>query len=299
MKGKKDMQLSTAINLFVCTPDGTYEPYRQELRRYASLGFNRLDAIFCAAAQDGSPLDQPDWLDWVQAVHAEAVRLGLSFDQLHLPFYNFCHPQTGIDSHCEDKIRRSIQCAAILGAPWAVLHPATAIGESLVPTFSLRRNLDYFRPHLAWAASCGVGICIENMPDIQLPGCRRRYCATVEELCVLVDTLAAEFANVGICWDFGHANLTYADQVPALAYLGQRLKVTHVHDNRGSGDEHLPPYLGTIKWASIMPALTSLGYTGDFSFEIRRFDTAVPAELQDSLWRHVRAMGEYLLSLAG
>ncbi len=98
-------------------------------------------------------------------------------------------------------------------------------------------------------------------------GFKRSYCATVEELADLVDTLHKTYDNVGICWDFGHANLVYSNQVPCLNYLASRIKVTHVHDNMGLEDEHRAPFLGNVKWDKIMPALAHCGYEGNFSFE--------------------------------
>ena len=129
-----------------------------------------------------------------------------------------------------------------------------------------------------------MGICIENMADFPGQGYKRSYCAEVEQLCDLVDTLAERHENVGICWDFGHANLVYKDQTSCLRYMGQRLKVTHVHDNRGEFDEHRLPYLGNVNW--------------EFSFEVVRMGTHVPEYLRDSLWIHLRKVGEYLISLA-
>ena len=140
---------------------------------------------------------------------------------------------------------------------------------------------------------------IENMADFPGQGYKRSYCAQVEELCELVDTLGNQYSNVGVCWDFGHANLVYGDQVPCLRYLSHRLKVTHVHDNRGEFDEHRPPYLGNVNWEAIMPTLKEIGYQGDFSFEVIRMGPHVPEYLRDSLWVHLRKVGEYLISLAG
>lgn len=85
-----------------------------------------------------------------------------------------------------------------------------------------------------------------------------------EELADLVDTLHKTYDNVGICWDFGHANLVYSNQVPCLNYLGSRIKVTHVHDNMGLEDEHRAPFLGNVKWDKIMPALAALWLWGQF-----------------------------------
>lgn len=291
------MELSTTINFFIYPDDGSFSAYKDDLRRYASLGFKKLDAIFCSAAAQDSPLRKENWMDWAHAMREEADRLGISFAQTHVPFYNFCHPETGINEDTEDIVRKTIVCTGILGAYWTVAHPATAFGECFMVSESKKRNIEYFSGHLALAKENNVGICIENMADFPGQGYKRSYCAAVEELCDLVDTLNGSFDNVGICWDFGHANLVYRDQVPCLTLIGDRLKVTHVHDNRGENDDHLTPYLGNVNWEAIMPALRKIGYQGDFSFEIRRMTAPVPDELKDSMWLHAKKIGEYLMSL--
>jgi L-ribulose-5-phosphate 3-epimerase len=292
------MKLSTAINFFIHPANESFEVYRQDLRRFASFGFTRLNALFCAAGEVNSPLQRPDWQDWAKVIREESDALGIRFDQLHLPFYNFCSPFSGVNDGLETAIRKSVMCASILNAPWVVAHPATAVSESLIATESLNRNLAYFEPHLVFAASHGVGICLENMCDKLFLGLRRSYCTTVEELCILVDTLAQNHSNIGVCWDFGHANLTYTKQAPCLEYLGRRLKVTHAHDNRGHGDDHLPPLLGTIEWPPIMSALSRIGYDGDFSLEVRRPASYVPMSIRESMLGHLKLVGDFLLTMA-
>lgn len=298
-KGKKSMRLSTTINFFIYDDDGSYEAYKKDLRHYAELGFRNLDCIFCSATEPNSPLRTPHWEDWAKAIREEADRLGVTFVQTHVPFYNFCHPVTGVNKDTEDIVRKSIVCTEILGAKWTVSHPGTDFAASL-HSVNLEKNKEYFARHLALAEKHGVGLCIENMADFPGQGFKRSYCATVEDLAELVDLLGERFSNVGICWDFGHANLVYRDQVPCLKYLGKRIKVTHVHDNSGTNDEHRFPYLGNVNWEAIMPTLTEIGYEGDFSFEVKRIGlgTHLPEEIKDSMWLHMKRTGEYLLTLA-
>lgn len=290
------MRLSTTINFFIYEDEGNYQSYFKDLKRYADLGFHCLDAIFCSADAPFSPLRKDNWMEWAQAIRSEADRLGITFVQTHVPFYNFCDPVTGINPDTEDIIRKSIVCTKILGAYWTVAHPGTDYGSALMED-SRKKNLEYFSGHLAFAKEHGVGICIENMADFPGRGFVRHYCGVMEELADLTETLKQTYDNVGICWDFGHANLMYKDQVPCLNYLGDRIKVTHVHDNYGIEDEHRAPFRGNINWAAIMQTLKTSGYQGDFSFEVKRMGNHVPDEVQNSLWRHLNVVGNYLLSL--
>lgn len=290
------MRLSTTINFFIYDDDGSYNTYKKDLQHYAELGFRNLDAIFCSATEKNSPLRTDKWEDWANAIREEAERLGIVFVQTHVPFYNFCDPVTGINEDTEDIVRKAITCTRILGAPWTVSHPGTDFSSSLVEA-SFKKNKEYFSRHLELAGKEGVGICIENMADFPGQGFKRSYCAVVEELACLTDALKEAYQNVGICWDFGHANLVYQDQVPCLKYLGNRIRVTHVHDNFGQNDEHRVPYLGNVNWEAIMPVLREINYQGDFSFEVKRMANHVPEALKDSMWAHMKTVGEYLLTL--
>ena len=148
------MRLSTTVNFFIYEDDGSYNAYREDLRHYAALGFRNLDAIFCSAANPSSPLRTDRWQDWAKAMRQEAEDLGITFVQAHMPYYNFCHPATGIIEDTEEIARRSIVCAQILGAKWTVSHPATDFAASMTES-SRRKNVEYFSRHLEFAEKYG------------------------------------------------------------------------------------------------------------------------------------------------
>ena len=76
------------------------------------------------------------------------------------------------------------------------------------------------------------------------------------------------------CLDVGHAHLDQRTDGARqyLAVLGDRLALTHVHDNHGgpgeAGDEHLPFGQGTIDLARVVAALKARGYEGPATLEI-------------------------------
>ena len=104
---------------------------------------------------------------------------------------------------------------------------------------------------------------------------------------------------VGACWDFGHGNRCFVDQTAQIRTVGHRLRATHVDDNMGLGKEdlHTVPFLGTVKWAKIMPLLTEIGYDGCFNYELsvcRR----MPECMIEPTVKYVYELGRYLLTLA-
>ena len=292
------MRLSTTVNFFFPPYNESLEACIEEMKRYKALGFDNLDAIFCSAHAPDSFLREPDWQDRMQVLADAAKEIGITFVQSHVPFYNFYTMPAALPDDVEEMVDRSIISAGILGAPWTVAHPATALGASLPFAKSKEINLDYFSRRLEVCAKHNVGLALENMADFEGGGRNRWYCAQVEQLCDLIDTLDQNSGLVGACWDFGHANLVYADQTECLKTLGDRLKVTHVHDNAGRRDDHLSPFRGTVNWFDVMRTLAEMNYQHDFSFEVKRIVTpGVPEALKSSLWRHLKVVGDYLIRL--
>ena len=76
-----------------------------------------------------------------------------------------------------------------------------------------------------------------------------------------------EGMDVGVCLDYGHANLM-GDVGEAIETLSGHLWTTHVHDNDGKKDEHLVPYAGRIDWDAAMMATQKIGYDGVLMFEV-------------------------------
>ncbi len=81
--------------------------------------------------------------------------------------------------------------------------------------------------------------------------------------------------NASICLDYGHGHLTgeLADVIESVA---GHLATTHVHDNDGRRDAHLPPYAGTINWDAAMMETQKIGYEGAYIFELAPTSDPVP-----------------------
>jgi sugar phosphate isomerase/epimerase len=78
---------------------------------------------------------------------------------------------------------------------------------------------------------------------------------------------------VHACWDTGHANMM-GSQYDEIVTLGADLRAVHYNDNRGNGDQHMMPFLGTINHDEILTALKDIGYEGYFTLEC---DHTLPA----------------------
>ena len=115
-----------------------------------------------------------------------------------------------------------------------------------------RRSIEELQ---AVAQPLGVQIAVEVIPN------------ELSRAGSIVDFVERDLEGVGICLDFGHAHLD-GDVVDAVETVSEYLIATHVHDNRGRGDDHLLPFDGTIDWPGVLTAVQKVGYDAPFIFEI-------------------------------
>lgn len=108
----------------------------------------------------------------------------------------------------------------------------------------------------AAAATHGVRVALENIPAAL---------STPESIASIIEDLG--LPNVGACLDAGHAHLM-AGVPDAIEVFGDMLVATHIHDNHGTRDDHLPPYEGSIAWPTACGALQKVGYGGVLMLEV-------------------------------
>lgn len=294
------MRLSTSTNLIAFRPDWvSYVPILDSMRRLKKVGFDAVDLNISDAGKSFFRLADDDWREWIDDIIALSKELDLPITQSHAPFYNAIEPESPKAAVWEPMIKRAIEASGKIGIPWVVMHPGTYPDDSYEFKESKRRNYEYFMPYLELAAKYGCGIAIENMADNIIRTYLRPsavYCSRHVDLVDLVDSFHTD--NVGICWDFGHAQLMGLDQREALRYMGKRLKATHVADNSGYNDDHIMPFQGTVDWRKILPVLSEIGYEGDLTFEIHNSTSRLPDNLLDETALLAEKVGRYLLDLA-
>ena len=181
-------------------------------------------------------------------------------------------------------------------------------------------NLQLFQEFLETAERHKVGIAIENNTAFPFYA-GERFEAATDNLLTLVDRLNSKY--VGVCWDFGHANINcvlqgaehLAHQSEQLKQVGDRLKATHVHDNNAkmvginagikmnhekvsmtlAFDEHIQPYMGTIDWNDVVRGLDAINYDHYFTFEAHRAINSLPDEIADSAMAQLFRVGEGII----
>ena len=159
-----------------------------------------------------------------------------------------------------DDIRRCVDWLALAGGRCLVVHPGglSEPNEARLRRDALLLSLSSLANH---AEGTGVVLCVENMPPGVHPGSR------MAELAAVVDQV--DRREVGLALDTGHANLvSSAGEETRKATRG--LMTTHVHDNDGRRDVHLPPGGGTVDWSDWVAALDEVRYDGPVMLECIR-----------------------------
>lgn len=261
-----------------------------------NAGFAGMDINLHGAIVPGRYLAGDEWKEGIEAVAETAQRLGMCLDQSHLPFYNFADPACPDLEEKNRMFARMIEASGILGVKWAVFHPGNAVDSVLGVKESKRRTIEFLKPYMELAEKNQVGIAIENLFVPRKLKKAYRYCSWAEEVCDLVDSIPG---NVGVCWDFGHANLLGDDQAESLKLVGKRLKVIHVHDNDGKRDDHQVPftYCCNVDWEGILPVLKRIGYEGNFNFEI--INPKMLAGAAEGFGIYLRQLGMEMIRMTG
>ena len=149
--------------------------------------------------------------------------------------------------------------AQLLGVDIIVIHSGGNKDRLHIPPIKQRRlasNLECLGPLADKAGSIGAKIAVENGTTW----------GDWDFIIEMVKGMANP--NVGLNIDTGHAAL--GDMVPTAAIMkaGEDIITTHLQDNHGKVDDHLPPGLGDIEWPRIFDALKGVGYDGVYMVEI-------------------------------
>ena len=173
-----------------------------------------------------------------------------------------------------------IAFTAALGGDVVVLHPPDVEAGDLEA--ATERMVAACRELAPIAAGHGVRLAIENI----WPAERNR---------LVISRLLAELPAtlLGFCLDAGHANVA-GDLDWLIEHAFDRLLAVHLHDNDGSGDQHLLPGDGTVNWNKVASALRAAGYDKVRNLELSmsaRYGADEPAFLAEAMVRAERYLG--------
>lgn len=239
-------------------------------------------------ALDYTPaVDKDNWKDEMREKLDIFKSFGLRVHQTHAPFNRY--GKWG-DRHrlC---VERALEATAETGAEFMVCHGDEFDYSNLEYSYdaALQYNHDYFLPFVETAEKAGVNLAFENL--FCEPDHSPRFCSETEELIPLIKSFNS--SAVSCCWDFGHGHVSFKDKLPLkIAEAAELITCTHIHDNNGHSDEHLPPFFERIDWAACMKVLKGAGYSGTLSYEL--VHGAIPPSMMSDFVSMLKNTGKEL-----
>ncbi len=240
----------------------------EAIGRLADSGFDAMDlGIFWHEHPTGKFWGD-DYLDYAKQLAEAANKAGIVYSQAHAPIFSMLDPAK---AKMYDLTLRSFEVAQIVGAPYVVVHPQF-LPDTLYDRnhdAQLKYNLEFYGKMLELSAKTGVKIALENMFsfDPEKNALCPTYFSTAEDILELLDYTDGKEQFV-VCLDTGHANIAGIDSISDfIRKLDKNLKLLHLHDNFGTGDDHMPPFHGNIDWKDTIHALREVDYDGVLSLE--------------------------------
>ena len=291
----------------IATTTGDFAQFCQtdeeRIRELHNAGFRYIDFSMYSFTED-SPLMGENWKAEAEKLLALADSLGMKFVQAHSQGGN---PLSKDKAHVDFLLRatlRSIEICEVLGISHTVAH--AGVDKTLMKEEWFAANKSFYEKLFTTMEKCGVMVLCENSTAKNMGGVYGKggayYINTGKDMREFIDYV--NHPLFGGCWDTGHANCE-GSQYDEILALGDKLTAIHYNDNRGGGDEHVAPVLGTLNHDEVISALIDSGFKGYFTLECdsslrsydcwqgvrRRFDTFDKLrEPQLFMQRHIEKM---------
>ncbi|MBO4217240.1 MAG: sugar phosphate isomerase/epimerase [Clostridia bacterium] len=221
---------------------------------------------------------------------------GLAAGQAHAPFPTYLPGDDRSNEILIDVMKRSIEAAAILKAPYLVIHPRfnTTFDKRFTPEEEYEVNRKFYLALADTLRGSGVTCCLENMWTCASPW-RKIYadvCGDPSDTAEMIDKLNAEAGEdlFGYCYDVGHSLICGLDPYRFMLKLGKRIKVFHIHDVDGVHDSHLLPFLGVGEWRTFARGVAAIGYDYSLNLEAGNFYNLCGEECYPEAFAMMRAV---------
>lgn len=262
----------------------------------SDAGFTALDFSFFSPTYHDESSDKAR-LPYYHELKKRANDKGIVFNQAHAPFHS-----SSLDPEATERrfgeITVAMRNAAALGIKNIVVHPCQHLvyEEDGNPEKLFEINLAFYGRLQSYCEEYGIKVAVENMWQNTKGGLiNHSTCSRPAEFIKYVDSLDRRYFTA--CLDLGHAQIVREDPAEFIKALGKdRLTALHVHDTSANEDSHTLPFYRTINWSKVCKALSDIGYTGDFTYEVDGFLKAIPKEIYPSALKMMADVGKYLIA---
>ena len=177
---------------------------------------------------------------------------GVTLESMHAPFLLTCNlysPDESARVKAIERLKEAMADAADLEIPILIVHThRTGDPDEILPA-GQRSYVEL----LDAVSDMPVRLAVENTPGS----------------IALLEWVLSEFPadQVGLCYDSSHDWIGPGQRFELLSRWSDRLLTTHISDNHGQSDDHLPPGEGCIDWQAFAAAFPWKSYKGYFMLE--------------------------------
>ena len=274
----------------------------------AEAGFTDIDLSLYTVKKDDPFFYGANRDKEVMRLREFAEENGLTFVQAHSPSTNNLGDAPSGFEDAVEKTIRSVEICGILGIPNIVVH-AGFNNKVTDKEQWFNENKRFYSEIFPFMEKHGVNVLCENTTKKNIS--EAYYLVSGRDMKEFVEFVDHPLFHA--CWDTGHANCE-GNQYEDILTIEKDLYAVHFNDNRGSGDEHIIPFMGTMNIDEVMTALIDVGFKGPLTFECdsalrpydywqgdrRRFEKSAilrepPLELQKEIERFMFRTGECIL----
>ena len=211
--------------------------------------------------------------DLINFLNTSSITFNIAHAPIHYPFFFNAYYNRDDISVLKNRILKAIDVSKRVGVKKIVIHVGTYLDENYNYDVekSIEHNIKYLEPFVEKAVESNILVAIENGTQMEKDEPLFKNTAPyIDELIKIVEYYNKKYNKevLGICFDFGHANVGNLNMYDEIIKIGNKLKVTHIHDNYGI-DSHNQPFDGTINWTDVRNALTDINYDGELTSEVR------------------------------
>ena len=231
----------------------------EKVRILHDAGFRYIDlSLYQEKYPDSFSLAE-NWKDNIKRLQDYAHSLGMEFVQAHSVGGNPLNKDGSYEMLLKSTIR-SIEVCGMLGIKNTVVHSGVMSGIGKEEYFE--RNLEFYKLLFPYMEKHNVNVLIENGTKANQRD--DYFFFTGKDMKEFIDYAGHPLLKA--CWDTGHANIE-GHQYEDIMTLGKDLHAIHFNDNRGKGDEHIMPFLGTMSMDEVMHGLIDSDFDGYFTLE--------------------------------
>ena len=124
----------------------------------ADAGFDGYDYSAFHMKDDSSPMNGENYMDLAKKIKAKADERGLKCYQAHAPFPSAKKDDKVFNAGIKEKIIRSMEIAAFLGAEMIVVHPMQHLPYTMNAEKLYELNRAFYRSLIPYAEKFGIKI---------------------------------------------------------------------------------------------------------------------------------------------